>query len=209
MVSSGSKTSIIHVNLTRQLICHHFRMEIYMHSHKSLNINSVQDDTTVMLSHIQCRVVQWSGFCRVLVQRVMIPCWDHWGMDTYKSGPTGVWLMWLWVVGVTHSCGFRYPQPLPTPMTISQTRPIGGHFGPTSEIFNPAAHFFQGAHIVVYRFDCLYLLYSIHFSQFMPKKFTKKWTKHENTWSPPFLYNTKMAADGCWARKALILRELL
>ena len=124
MVSSGSKTSIIHVNLTRQLICHHFRMEIYMHSHKSLNINSVQDDTTVMLSHIQCRVVQWSGFCRVLVQRVMIPCWDHWGMDTYKSSPTGVWLMWLWVVGVTHSCGFRYPQPLPTPMTISQTHSI-------------------------------------------------------------------------------------
>ena len=29
----------------------------------------------------------------------------------------------------------------------------------------------------------------------------------ENTRSPPFSYDTKMATDGYWARKALILRE--
>ena len=38
---------------------------------------------------------------------------------------------------------------------------------------------------------------------------TVKRTEHENTRSPPFSYDTKMAADGYWARKALILRELL
>ena len=38
--------------------------------------------------------------------------------------------------------------------------------------------------------------------------FTRKRTKHENTRSPPFSYDTKMAADGYKARKALILREL-
>ena len=35
--------------------------------------------------------------------------------------------------------------------------------------------------------------------------FTRKRTKHENTRSPPFSYDTKMAADGYWARKALML----
>ena len=30
-----------------------------------------------------------------------------------------------------------------------------------------------------------------------------------NTRSPPFLYDTKMAADGYWARKALTLKEFL
>ena len=39
--------------------------------------------------------------------------------------------------------------------------------------------------------------------------FTRKRAKHENTRSPPFSYDTKMAANGYWARKALILRELL
>ena len=40
--------------------------------------------------------------------------------------------------------------------------------------------------------------------------FTIKRTKHENTRSPPFSYDTKMAADGYLARsKALILRGLL
>ena len=38
--------------------------------------------------------------------------------------------------------------------------------------------------------------------------FTRKRTKHENTRSPPLSYDTKMAADGYWARKASILREL-
>ena len=35
---------------------------------------------------------------------------------------------------------------------------------------------------------------------------TRKRTKHKNTRSPPFLYDTKMSAGGYWARKALILR---
>ena len=43
----------------------------------------------------------------------------------------------------------------------------------------------------------------------MPIVFTRKRPKHENTRSPPFLYDTKMAADSYWARKALILRERL
>ena len=39
--------------------------------------------------------------------------------------------------------------------------------------------------------------------------FTRKRTKHDNTRSPPFSYDTKMAAGGYWTRKTLILRELL
>ena len=39
--------------------------------------------------------------------------------------------------------------------------------------------------------------------------FSGKRTKDENIRSPPFLYDTEMAADGYWARKALMLRELL
>ena len=54
---------------------------------------------------------------------------------------------------------------------------------------------------------CCYLPHSIHFSEFMSVVFTRKRTKHKNTRSPPFLYDTKMAADGYYARKALILRE--
>ena len=42
------------------------------------------------------------------------------------------------------------------------------------------------AHVVVYRSDCRYLPYSIHFSKFFPFIFTRKRTKHENTRSPPF-----------------------
>ena len=41
------------------------------------------------------------------------------------------------------------------------------------------------------------------------KFFTRKRTKQENTSSPPFLYDTKMAIDVYEARKALMLRELL
>ena len=47
---------------------------------------------------------------------------------------------------------------------------------------------------MVYRCDCRFLLYSLHFSEFMLIFFTRKRTKHENTRSPPFLYDTKMAA---------------
>ena len=54
---------------------------------------------------------------------------------------------------------------------------------------------------MVYQSDCRYLPYSIHFSEFMPIFF-------KNTRSPPFSYETKMAADGYLARKALILREI-
>ena len=43
---------------------------------------------------------------------------------------------------------------------------------------------------------CCYLLHSIHFSEFMSVVFTRKWTKHKNTRSPPFSYDTKMAAMG-------------
>ena len=41
------------------------------------------------------------------------------------------------------------------------------------------------------------------------KFFTRKRTKHANTRRPSFSYDAKMAADGYWARKALILREVL
>ena len=60
---------------------------------------------------------------------------------------------------------------------------------------------------MVYPSDCCYLPYSIHFSELMLILFTSERTKHENTCRPPFLYNTKMAADGYQARKALMLRE--
>ena len=50
----------------------------------------------------------------------------------------------------------------------------------------------SSAHVVVYRSDCRYRPYSTHVSEFMPICFTRKWTKHGNTRSPP----TKMAADG-------------
>ena len=65
---------------------------------------------------------------------------------------------------------------------------------------------FRAAHAVVYRSDCRYLSYSIHFSEFMPIIFMRKQTKHENTLSLPFSYGTKMAVDSYWAGKALILR---
>ena len=60
-----------------------------------------------------------------------------------------------------------------------------------------AAQLFLGAHVVVYRSDCRYLPYSMHFSEFMSIFFTRKRTKHENTRSPPFSYDTKMAAEDC------------
>ena len=41
------------------------------------------------------------------------------------------------------------------------------------------------------------------------KFFTRKRTKHENTWRPPFSYVRKMAADGYWVHKALIVIEPL
>ena len=37
---------------------------------------------------------------------------------------------------------------------------------------HPAAQLFQGAHVMVYRSDCRYLPYSIHFSEFMSISFT-------------------------------------
>ena len=49
--------------------------------------------------------------------------------------------------------------------------------------------------MVVYESDCHYLLYSIHFSEFMPISFTRKQTKYGNTRSPPFSYDMKMAAN--------------
>ena len=39
---------------------------------------------------------------------------------------------------------------------------------------------------MVYRCDCRFLLYSLHFSEFMLVFFTRKRTKHEHTRSPPF-----------------------
>ena len=56
---------------------------------------------------------------------------------------------------------------------------------------------------MVYRSDCCYLQYSIHFSGLMPVFFTRKRTKHDNTRS------TKMATDRYKARKALILEDLM
>ena len=50
---------------------------------------------------------------------------------------------------------------------------------------------------MVYRSDCRYLPYSVHFSEFMPIFFfTRKRAKYENTRSPPFSCDTKMATDG-------------
>ena len=60
---------------------------------------------------------------------------------------------------------------------------------------HPAAQLYEGAHVVVYRSNCRYLAYSIHISEFMPIFFRRKRTKHENTRSPLFSYDTKMAAD--------------
>ena len=60
---------------------------------------------------------------------------------------------------------------------------------------------------MVYRSDCCYLPYSIHFSEFMPILFTRKQTKHGNAQSSPFSYNMKMAVDGYYACKALTVRE--
>ena len=59
---------------------------------------------------------------------------------------------------------------------------------------------------MVYQSDCRYLPYSIHVSDFVSIFFTRKLTKYENNLSPPFWYDTKMTADGYWARKTLILR---
>ena len=39
------------------------------------------------------------------------------------------------------------------------------------------------------------MLYPIHFSEFITMSFVRKQTKHENTPSLPFLYDTKMATD--------------
>ena len=40
------------------------------------------------------------------------------------------------------------------------------------------------------------------------RSFRRERTKHDNTRSPPFSYDKKMAADRYWARKALTAREL-
>ena len=65
-----------------------------------------------------------------------------------------------------------------------------------------ATQLIQGTHVLVYRSDCRYLPYSIHFSEFMPIFFLTRKRKHENTRSPPFLYDTKMTANGYQARSA-------
>ena len=52
----------------------------------------------------------------------------------------------------------------------------------------------------------MYLPYSIHFSEFMPTLFYGKMDKTQNT---PFMYHTKMAADGYLVCKALVLGEPL
>ena len=46
------------------------------------------------------------------------------------------------------------------------------------------------------RSDCRYLPYPKLFSEFTPMFFTRKRTKRENTRSPPFSYDMKMAAYG-------------
>ena len=84
-------------------------------------------------------------------------------------------------------------------------------------LYAPVFIFTSGssAHVVIYRSDCRYLPHSIHFSEFMPIYFTRKWTKHENTRSPPFSYDTEIAwlgapqeaqARGCHIRVRMRLR---
>ena len=51
------------------------------------------------------------------------------------------------------------------------------------------------------------LPYSIHFSELVPI-FSKENRQNTKIQDPPCLYDAKMAADGYWMRKALILREL-
>ena len=46
---------------------------------------------------------------------------------------------------------------------------------------HPAAQLFQDAHVVVYRSDCRYLPYSIHFSEFMAIFDRRKRKKDEST----------------------------
>ena len=61
---------------------------------------------------------------------------------------------------------------------------------------------FEGAHVVVYRSDCRYLPFSIHFSEFMPINFNFIFFMREQTKLENYTCDTKMA------REALILREL-
>ena len=58
---------------------------------------------------------------------------------------------------------------------------------------------------MVYRSDCRYLPYSIHFSEFMPQNVFPEKTDISQEYS----YDMKMTADGYWARKALTVRDLL
>ena len=55
---------------------------------------------------------------------------------------------------------------------------------------------FRAPNVVVYRSYCRYLLYSVHFSEFMPIFFTRKRKKKQENTRPPFFYDTKMAAEG-------------
>ena len=48
---------------------------------------------------------------------------------------------------------------------------------------------------MVYQPVFRYLPHSIHFSEFMPIIFMRKWTEQENTRRPPFSYDTKMAVQ--------------
>ena len=69
------------------------------------------------------------------------------------------------------------------PSTLATVNAL--EFAHPSLCLHPAAQLFLGAHVVVYRFDCRYLPYSIHSSsEFMPIFFTRKRTKHEDTRSP-------------------------
>ena len=65
-------------------------------------------------------------------------------------------------------------------------------------LYAPVFIFTSGssAHVVIYRSDCRYLPHSIHFSEFMPIYFTRKWTKHENTRSAIFVWY-----GNCMARR--------
>ena len=66
-------------------------------------------------------------------------------------------------------------------------------------VFTYGSSALYSAHVVVYRSDCHYLPYSMHFYEFMPILSRENGTKHENTRSP------KMAADSYSRHKALIL----